>query len=326
MAEKLQRQTSLKSQIFRETSCAICATTFGVVDCTYIKKYGCKICFKAICINCSGLPVETSISKTFDLVCKICASKSGSSSHEENKEIAEIYHQCLDLMQNQAKIREKIEKNKQKTKQYQRMMNEREGQDADLSLLSKKEELAQKYASLKSKVDSLCQQIEDQETIYFESETFLLDEKIRLDNSKKQSLELYKTLAIKQDENIQLSKQLDSLDLRTRGKKKTDVQISRERNLKKAYEKLLETEKFFTDRNIQLSEELKTLERDMNEKDEELGKIQQEILGVEAEEDFLKQLNETLQEQQELIRKLKSEMEDRKAGPVESKNCTCSLM
>ena len=326
MAEKLQRQTSLKSQIFRETSCAICGTTFGVVDCTYIKKYGCKMCFKAICINCSGLPAETSVSKTFDLICKICVSKSGSSSNEENKEISEIYHQCVDLMQKQAKIREKIEKNKHKTKQYQRMMNEREGQDADLSLLSKKEELVQKYTSLKSTVDSLCQQIEDQETIYFESETFLLEEKIRLDNSKKQSLELYKTLAIKQDENIQLSKQLDSLDLRTRGKKKTDVQISRERNLKKAYEKLLETEKFFTDRNIQLCEELKTLERDMNEKDEELVKIQQEILGVEAEEDFLKQLNETLQEQQELIRKLKSEMEDRKAGPIEAKNRACSLM
>jgi chromosome segregation ATPase len=257
------------------------------------------------------------------LICKICTEKTSSSSNEENKQISEKYSKCVDLIQENSKFREKIENNKKKTKKYQRLMAEQEGQDLYLSLLSKKEELCAKHKQLKSSVDSLCQQIEDQETIYFESETFLMEEKIRLDSCKKKSLELYKALAIKQDENIQLSKTLDALDMRTSGKKKTEGQINRERSLRKAYEKLLETEKFFTDKNIQLSEELRNIERDMKEKDEELGKIEQEINNAQIEEDFLKQLNETLHEQQDLIKKLKQEIEANKIEPVESKNCNC---
>ena len=322
MVEKLQRQTSLKSQFFKESTCSICSTPFGVLECTYTKKYCCKLCYKAICSSCSALPVDPSASKTFDLICKSCHSPSTPTS-PESKKILSLYTTCINLIKDYKIAKEKIQKTKLKTQSYQKLLTSRETQDPNLSILSKKEELLLKSDQLKHTLNTICSQIEEKDTIYFEAETFLMDEKNRLETSKKKTIELYKTLALKQDENIQLAKTLDKLEMPHKRRKRTDSQIVREVNLRKAYEKLMETEKFFSEKNVQLVEEMKMLERGVEEKSHELEKIEDEIKDGEIEEKYLKELNETLQDQQQLIVKLKTELEASKNEVLSSKKCAC---
>lgn len=323
MVEKLQRQTSLKSQFFKESTCSLCSSPFGVLDCTYTKKYCCKLCYKAICSSCSALPVDPSTTKTFDLICKSCHSSPLTPASPESKKILSLYITCTTLLKDYKNAKEKIQKTKLKTQSYQKLLTNRETQDPNLSILSNKEELLLKSDHLKHTLNLICSQIEEKDTIYFEAETFLMDEKNRLEMSKKKTIELYKTLALKQDENIQLAKTLDKLEMPHKRKKRTDSQIVREMNLRKAYEKLMETEKFFSEKNVQLVEEMKMLERGVEEKSQELEKIEDEIKDGEIEEKYLKELNETLQEQQQLIVKLKTELETSKSEVLSSQKCAC---
>jgi hypothetical protein len=192
MVEKFQRQTSLKSQFFKEPTCSLCSTPFGVFDCTYTKKYCCKSCYKAICSTCSALPVDTS-TKTFDLICKSCHSSSpptlteaptpaAITSFPQSKKILTLYTTCTNLLKDYQNAREKVQKTKLKTQSYQKLLTSRETQDPNLSILSKKEELLLKSEQLKRTLNTICSQIEEKDTIYFEAETFLMDEKNRLGN------------------------------------------------------------------------------------------------------------------------------------------------
>ena len=143
-----------------------------------------------------------------------------------------------------------------------------------------------------------------------------MEEKNNLDIDKKKALELYKTLAIQQDENVKLMNNLQSFTLQKNPKTKNQKQIAREEILRNAYKKLVEEQAFYLNENSKLVEELNSLESEMIAKDDILKKAHYTINiipeGSDIEEDALKELNANLEEQQQLIQKLKTEIEHSK--------------
>jgi DNA repair exonuclease SbcCD ATPase subunit len=332
------RTNSMKHQWRKDTSCIVCTKAFGVVGLVYVKKFYCKKCYRAVCANCSAENSDHTEAKKIEVLCKPCSERSPYSF--SSFQLEELREKYLELRKVTKKIRETEESihNFHQKSQYwedllhveEKLFNESQIEISIEHFRKDKEEFKRKTEELKKELNTICQSIEDKETLYFESETYLMEEKNLLTINKKKAHELYTSLATKQDENIRLIQNLESFNLPSGTKKKTHQQMQREENLRKAYEKLKEEQAFFSTENLKLQEELTFTESEIQNRDETLKKMHEELKALpeegDMEEDVLIQLNIMLEEQQNLIEKLKCELNHAKTdGEEERKGSRCDI-
>jgi chromosome segregation ATPase len=325
-----QRQSSLKHQWRKEPSCCICHTPFGVIGVVYIKRYYCKHCFRAICSNCSSEEVDIQDVRKTELSCKECAPSQtpASFSHEFKDKTIKIYEEIANLHRKINACNASIAKQQEKRECWTNKLEIEENSFVSMEteeLITKlrleKHAFLEKIAQMRKEIDDICQEIEEQETIYFESETYLVEEKHQMDINKKRSEELHKTLSNTLDRNIKLNEAIESLDIPKSIKKK---------ELRENYERLTKEEKIYKEKQGKLKEELENAEGEIEVRNRELEKIDEgvEVVGNEDEEEIIiKELNCRLEEQKKLIQNLKDEIKqsEMKNDPITKENCKCEV-
>ncbi|OMJ83095.1 hypothetical protein SteCoe_16077 [Stentor coeruleus] len=333
------RTSSMKHQWRKDTSCIVCNKHFGVVGLVYVKKFYCKKCYRAVCASCSAENPDHTEAKKIEVLCNPCSECSPFAfSSFQLEELREKYFELRKVTKKIHETEESIHNSQSKSQYWEDLLRVEEKlfkeSQIEISIehFSKdKEEFKRKTEELKKELNTICQSIEDKETLYFESETYLVEEKNILSMNKKKAHELYTSLAAKQDENIRLTQCLEGFNIPSGTKKKTHQQIQREENLRKAYEKLKEEQAFFSTENLKLQEELSFTESEIQNRDETLKKMHEELKALpeegDMEEDVLIQLNMMLEEQQKLIEKLKCELDNAKNDREEdgSKGNKCDI-
>ena len=300
----------------------------------YYKKYHCKVCFHGICAKCSTYVDSLDPRKT-ETVCVKCAG-SGVTNTKNNSENDEKTEAKKKKVQ---EIQEKIDKKQQKKKVYLEKFKTEEKlfEDSQIEISighfrKDKQDLIEKSNKLKKELEYICEHINEKESIYFESETYVMEERYNLDIKKQKVSEVYELLSNKQNEHIQLLKELESLSPHINGKNKSQKQIAREENLRLSLEKLMKEEKNIIEENEKIVEELNTTESELYAKDAALKKAHDQLKIIpeqgDIEEDGLKQLNFNLEEQKKLIKQLKSEIAASRSNQeqITDNKCNCEVI
>jgi chromosome segregation ATPase len=236
-----------------------------------------------------------------------------------NEKLDEIEEKIIHKSQKQTKWSELLSKAKQ---EFNKTGIEQE--------IAKIHSLKAQRKHLKDEVNRICQLIEEQETIFFESETYSIEEKLQLIENKKKFEALHKVLTDKQDENITLINQLESLEQPKKRKKKHLDQIEREEKLRDAYQSL-EIESNTVQQNRKtLYKVIITAEKEIHDKDTALAEIHARIDSCpnspDIETSTLKNLSNTLTEQRNLIEALKNNLKSSPLpDPLHESLCKCKL-
>jgi chromosome segregation ATPase len=332
MSEDINNQCSLRQQWKKEKNCSICHSPFGVVGLKYFKKHLCKYCYKAICLACSTNSDQVDAKKV-EIVCTLCSVDHIKDDQDSLLEYNTLASQLEDLETSLTEIREKIRKKKekqisllQKLEFEEKNFNDSQIEVSITHFRKDKQKLLEKSQTLKAEIEFICKEIDQKESACFELETCLMQEKCSLELDKKKEAELYKILAAKQDENIKLTRTLESFTVNP-SNKKSHKQLKREASLRNAFEKLLQEEEFYNNQNNKLNEELNSTRSELLVKDQVLEKVTESVetihLEGDAEESTLMELSKNLEDQQDLIKKLKTELETNKTnpGPITEKKC-----